>query len=180
MTGDLTARSRFLAYILRHNPAAIEIDLDPSGWVSIDALLTAATHHGHHIDHDTLNQILTAQGKRRFETQAGKIRAAQGHSIPVDLDLSPSEPPELLYHGTVDRFLPHIRAEGLLPRSRTHVHLSATPETAKEVAARRGTPVILTIQAQTMHHQGILFYQASNGVWLTPHVPPDHIRWPSH
>lgn len=153
MTGDLTAASRFLAYVLRHNPAAIEIALDPSGWVSIDTLVTAAAHHGHPIDHDTLNQILTAQGKRRFGTRAGKIRAAQGHSICVNLDLSPSEPPELLYHGTVERFLSRIRTEGLLPRGRTHVHLSATPETATEVAARRGTPVILIIQALAMHRR---------------------------
>ena len=177
MTDDLTALSRFLAYVLRHHPAAIGVDLDQGGWISIDTLLGAAEHHGHSIDPDTLDQILTTMDKRRFETRDGKVRAAQGHSIPVDLELSPRKPPALLYHGTVERFLARIRTEGLTPRSRTHVHLSPDPGTATVVGARRGDPVILAIRALAMHQDGHTFYQAANGVWLTDRVPPEWIHF---
>lgn len=176
MTDDPTATSRFLAYVLRHNPAAIGVDLDENGWVDIDVLLEASARHGRRIDPGMLHRILTGQGKRRFETRDGKIRAAQGHSVAVDLGLDPRRPPDLLYHGTVERFLAGIRAEGLTPGSRTHVHLSADRETAAAVGARRGDPVILAIDALAMHEHGHTFYRASNGVWLTDHVPPEWIH----
>jgi putative RNA 2'-phosphotransferase len=177
MTSDeLTAISRFLSYVLRHNPGAIGATLDEAGWIGIDALLTAAARHGQRIDRGTLDQLINSPGKRRFETRAGKIRAAQGHSIPVDLHLTPCQPPAELYHGTVARFLPRILAEGLTPGRRTHVHLSADPATAAAVGARRGQPVILTIHAAAMQQAGHHFYQAANGVWLTDHVPPAWIR----
>lgn len=98
--GDLTATSKFLSYVLRHNPAAIGISLDQAGWIPIGTLLSAAARHGHPIDPDTLTQLTTGPGKRRFETREGEIRAAQGHTIPIDLGLDPSPPPVLLYHGT--------------------------------------------------------------------------------
>jgi putative RNA 2'-phosphotransferase len=176
MTSDLTATSRFLSYVLRHNPASIGAALDDNGWISIGTLLAAAARHGHPIDRETLNQLIYAPGKRRFETDGDKIRAAQGHSIPIDLGLSPRQPPDLLYHGTVQRFLSRIQAGGLQPGNRNHVHLSADPATAAEVGARRGQPVILVIDAIGMYQRGYQFYRAANGVWLTSHVPPEWIH----
>lgn len=176
MTRGQTATSRFLSYVLRHNPAAIGAELDESGWISIDALLVAAARHGREITRDTLDEIMNAPGKRRFEIRGHLIRAAQGHSIAIDLRLSPREPPAVLYHGTVARFLPRIWAQGLKPGNRTHVHLSADPATAAEVAARRGRSIVLVIDAATLHRQGQEFYRAANGVWLTSHVPPASIH----
>ena len=176
MTSDPTAASRFLSYILRHNPAAIGASLDEAGWISIDILLAATAAHGHSISRDTLTQLANNPGKRRFEIRGNKIRAAQGHSIPIDLQLSPCQPPATLYHGTVERYLPDILTGGLKPGQRNHVHLSPDPVTAAAVAARRGRPVILLINAAGMHNHGHQFYRASNGVWLTSHVPPKWIR----
>lgn len=174
MDGDLEGASKFLSFVLRHNPAAIGAELDKGGWADIGALLDAARQHGQALSRGTLEQILAAPGKRRFETQDGRIRAAQGHSFPVDLGLAPLQPPELLYHGTVERFWAPIRDQGLQPRSRTHVHLSADLLAARTVGARRGTPVILEISALAMHQAGGTFYRAANGVWLTARVAP---RW---
>jgi putative RNA 2'-phosphotransferase len=176
MTSDLTAASRFLSYILRHNPSAIGASLDEAGWISIDALLAATAAHGHSICRDTLTQLTSSPGKRRFEIRGDKFRAAQGHSVPIDLQLSPCQPPATLYHGTVERYLPGILAGGLKPGQRNHVHLSPDPATAAAVAARRGRPVILVIDAAGMHDHGHQFYRASNGVWLTSHVPPKWVR----
>jgi putative RNA 2'-phosphotransferase len=175
VTSDLTADSRFLSYVLRHNPGAVGAVLDEAGWADIDALLSAAALHGHPIGRDALGEILAAPGKQRFEIRHGKIRAIQGHSVPVELGLHPAQPPELLYHGTVGRFLTRIRARGLQPQSRNHVHLSADPQTARAVGARRGVPVILVIRALAMHRDGGEFYQAANGIWLTAQVPPQWI-----
>jgi putative RNA 2'-phosphotransferase len=179
MSDDLTAASKFLSYVLRHNPAAIGAELDENGWIAIESLLAASASHGHPISPGMLRQILNAPGKRRFETRGAQIRAAHGHSIPVDLQLAASEPPPRLYHGTVARFLPGIRAEGLKPGKRTHVHLSADPATAAQTAARRGRPVILTIDAAAAYRHGHLFYRAANGTWLTSHLPPQWITTPS-
>jgi putative RNA 2'-phosphotransferase len=174
MTADLTAASKFLSYVLRHNPAAIGAELDSSGWIAIDALLAAAARHGRPISADMLREILNAPGKRRFEVSGARIRAAHGHSIAVDLGLVPSQPPSTLYHGTVARFLPGIRAEGLKPGKRAHVHLSADPAAAAEVAGRRGVPVVLAIDAGAAYEHGQVFFRAANGTWLTGHLPP---RW---
>ena len=178
MSDDLTAASKFLSYVLRHNPAAIGAELDGNGWIAIETLLAAAASHGRPISRGVLDQVLEQPGKRRFETRGGQIRAAHGHSVPVDLQLTASQPPPLLYHGTVARFLPAIRAEGLKPGARTHVHLSADQATAALTGARRGRPVILVIDAAAACRDGHLFYRAANGTWLTSHVPPQWIITP--
>jgi putative RNA 2'-phosphotransferase len=180
MTPDPQAASKLLSYLLRHNPAAIGARLDDGGWISIDALLQAATQHGHDLDHQVLQQVLAQPGKRRFEIRDGKIRAAQGHSIPVDLQLTATSPPPTLYHGTVARFLDRIQPQGLIPGQRNHVHLSASPDAAAQVGARRGKPVVLAINAAAMHQDGHQFYQAANGIWLTAHVPQEHISLDRH
>lgn len=176
MTGPLspaevTAASKFLAYVLRHNPAAIGLVLDDAGWVAADELLAAAARHGRALSPEALRQVIDSPGKRRFEARDGVVRAAQGHSVPVSLGLDPLAPPAVLYHGTVARFLPGILAQGLKPGQRVHVHLSADPGTAAAVGARRGQPVILRVDAAGMHAAGHEFFRAANGVWLTVAVP---------
>ena len=172
MSDEVTRASKFLAYVLRHDPGSIGLTLGDGGWVRIDALLVAAAQHGRRLDAALIDRVLTAPGKKRYETRDGLIRAAQGHSVAVDLGLEPRQPPPVLYHGTVARSLDGIFAEGLRPGSRTHVHLSADQETATSVGARRGRPVVLVIDTATMSADGHEFFQASNGVWLTAHVPP--------
>jgi putative RNA 2'-phosphotransferase len=174
MTDDLTATSRFLSYVLRHNPAAVGLTLQDGGWVDVDALLAAMARHSRPIDHRTLELLVAGTDKQRFQLHGDRIRAAQGHSVQVDLQLDPVTPPAVLYHGTADRFLGGIMANGLVPGRRNHVHLSAAPQTAIAVGARHGRPVVLAVDAAGMHRDGHVFYQAANGVWLTAHVPP---RW---
>ncbi|GIH14119.1 RNA 2'-phosphotransferase [Rugosimonospora africana] len=178
MTGDPAADSRFLAYVLRHNPSAIGVTLDGAGWVAVDVLLAAMARHGRPLSREALGAVVAGGDKRRFETSGGRIRAMQGHSVPVDLGLEPLAPPAVLFHGTVPRFLAGIRAHGLRSGRRTHVHLSADDQTAAAVGARRGTPVVLRVDAAGMYRAGQLFYRAVNGVWLTAEVPPQWIVLP--
>jgi putative RNA 2'-phosphotransferase len=172
----LTAASKFLAYVLRHDPAAIGITLDSAGWVQVDDLMAAAGRHGRPLAVRTLRQVVDAPGKRRFEIRDGRIRAAQGHSVPVDLGLASVVPPPVLFHGTAAASLPVILAEGLKPGRRNHVHLSAGQATAAAVGARRGPPVVLRVDAAGMHAAGHEFRCAANGVWLTDRVPPAYIE----
>jgi len=171
---DLTRTSKHLSYVLRHRPESIGVVLDGAGWVDIDVLMTALREHGRTVTRAELDRIVAGTDKRRFEVSGGRIRAAQGHSVDVDLELTPVRPPTVLYHGTVARFVAAIRTNGLRPGKRRHVHLSADTATAATVGARRGEPVILSIDAAGMHSDGHEFYLAANGVWLTDHVPP---RW---
>jgi putative RNA 2'-phosphotransferase len=168
--------SRLLTYVLRHHPESVGLTLDAGGWVAIDELLAALAAHGRLLDRSALDHIVATSDKRRFEVHNGRIRAAQGHSVTVDLGLPPATPPAVLYHGTVARFLAAIEREGLRPGRRQYVHLSPDVMTARAVGARRGEPVILRVDAAALHADGQLFYQAANGVWLTDHVPPDRLR----
>jgi putative RNA 2'-phosphotransferase len=179
VSADPVADSRFLAWVLRHDPGAVGITLDSAGWVPVDELLAAAARAGRDLSPEALRRVLDAPGKRRFETRDGLIRAAQGHSVRVDLGLEPSQPPAVLYHGTVARFLPAIRAEGLRPGQRMHVHLSADTGAAAVVGARRGRPVVVWVDAAGMHAAGHEFWRAANGVWLTGLVPPAFITMPA-
>ncbi|WNV89674.1 RNA 2'-phosphotransferase [Umezawaea sp. Da 62-37] len=169
---DTIRISKRLSRHLRHSPEAIGIRLDPAGWVDIDVLLTAL---GGNITRAQLMEVVTHNDKQRFAIQDNRIRASQGHSTPVDLGLPTSEPPATLYHGTIASSLPAIHQHGLKPMNRHDVHLSATIETAQRVGARRGKPVILTVNAKAMHHDGHEFRISANGVWLTPHVPPQYL-----
>jgi putative RNA 2'-phosphotransferase len=177
MSDDITRSSKFLAYVLRHDPASIGLTLGDGGWVRVDALVDSAARHGHSLDTAMIDRVLSAPGKKRFEMRDGLIRAAQGHSVRVDLGLEPRQPPPVLYHGTVARFLDGIFADGLRPGSRTHVHLSVDQETATTVGARRGQPVVLVIDSAAMRADGYDFFEASNGVWLTGHVPPAFLNF---
>ncbi|MFB4263709.1 RNA 2'-phosphotransferase [Nonomuraea sp. GTA35] len=171
--------SKYLARHLRHDPQRIGLTLDPAGWVEVEELLRAASAHGFPITHEELRAVVAANDKRRYAIESGRIRASQGHSVPVDLGLPAVEPPEVLYHGTVGRFLAAIRREGLRPMSRHHVHLSPDRETATRVGARRGVPVVLVVASGVMHADGHTFLRSANGVWLADQVPPGYLRFPS-
>jgi putative RNA 2'-phosphotransferase len=177
---DPVATSKFLSYVLRHHPEAVGLELDPAGWVAIDVLLAALAGHGRPLHRSELDRLVAEAPKRRFEVHSGRIRAAQGHSVEVDLQLPPTAPPPVLFHGTVARAVDSIRTGGLVRGQRRFVHLSADRETAAEVGARRGRPVVLRIDAAGLHAAGSAFYRASNGVWLTLHVPAGWIsEWPT-
>jgi putative RNA 2'-phosphotransferase len=174
--------SKFLSYVLRHAPEAVGLSLDSDGWVSIDALIAGAAKDGRVLDVDLLRAVVDSSDKKRFSiSQDGlSIRAAQGHSTPtVKLDHVEKTPPAVLYHGTATRFMESIRAKGLIPGLRHHVHLSESRETAVSVGKRYGEPVVLEVKAQEMHSQGVKFYQADNGVWLTDSVPTEFLVEPT-
>ena len=170
--------SKYLSKHLRHQPERIGLVLDAQGWTEIDALLRAAAAHGFPITRAELDHAVAANDKKRFAVEGSRIRASQGHTVEVDLGLPVAEPPAYLYHGTVARFLDAIRAEGLRPMARHHVHLSADRETATRVGARRGRPVVLNVDAGAMHRAGHVFHLSANGVWLTDSVPPEFLRFP--
>ena len=153
------------------------MSLDAHGWVSIQVLLDLANKHNHPISRELLDEVVFTNDKKRFSysPDGQMIRANQGHSIDVNLDLEPLQPPDILYHGTVDGFLNSIRASGLRKMNRQHVHLSATVETAISVGKRRGKPVVLSISAEKMYHDGYQFFLSLNGVWLTDSVPCKYI-----
>ncbi|WP_030209280.1 RNA 2'-phosphotransferase [Streptomyces bikiniensis] len=171
--------SKYLSKHLRHQPERIGLALDAQGWTEIDALLRAAAEHGFPISREELDHVVATNDKKRFAIEGTRIRASQGHTVQVDLDLPAAEPPAYLYHGTVAGRLPSIRAEGLRPMARHHVHLSPDRETATRVGARRGRPVVLSVDAGAMHRAGHVFHVSANGVWLTDTVPPEFLRLPS-
>ncbi len=172
--------SKFLSLVLRHQPQAAGLSLDRGGWARVDELLAGARRAGVRLDEAALRQVVQQNDKRRFVLSADglKIRANQGHSIPVDLGLEPQAPPELLYHGTATRFLASIRQQGLVPGSRNHVHLSPDQHTAVKVGRRHGQPVVLTVQASRMCQDGFYFYLSANGVWLVDQVPAEYLAFP--
>ena len=177
MQDRLVRLSKYLAKYLRHAPHELGLTLQPGGWVPVDELLAAARSHGFPISYDDLLECVETNDKQRysFDVSGELIRANQGHSVEVDLQLEEREPPETLYHGTVERFLPSILKDGLVRGKRHHVHLSKDVETATKVGARRGKPVILTVDAGRMHRDGHRFLLSANGVWLTDAVPPAYL-----
>ncbi|WP_423394616.1 RNA 2'-phosphotransferase [Burkholderia sp. LMG 21824] len=176
---DATSISRTLSYLLRHAPETIGLQLDPEGWADIDELITGAARQGHPLDRATLETVCATSDKQRFalSDDGRRIRAVQGHSTPaVQRRYPAAQPPERLYHGTATRFLDSIRAQGLKPGARHHVHLSPEIRTALAVGKRYGVPVILEVDAQRMHRQGYTFFVAENGVWLTDTVPAEFLK----
>lgn len=171
------SRSKFLSLVLRHQPETIGVTLDPQGWIDVDVLLEAMARHDHRMDFTELERLVRESDKQRFalSEDSKRIRANQGHSVEVDLALTPQIPPEILYHGTVDRFLDSIQATGLEKGNRHHVHLSADVETSMKVGQRRGKPILLKINSGDMHRSGHTFFLSDNGVWLVDHVPTKFI-----
>ncbi|MCC9308238.1 RNA 2'-phosphotransferase [Kitasatospora sp. RB6PN24] len=166
--------SKLLSRVLRHDPGAIGITLDEGGWVPVATLLAALARRGTRLTREQLDHVVATNDKQRFAFSADglRIRASQGHSVPVDLGLAPAAPPAVLYHGTAEGSVAAILREGLHPMRRQDVHLSADVETATRVGARHGRPVVLRVDAAGLVAAGHLFRRSANGVWLTDAVPP--------
>ncbi|MCP4132212.1 MAG: RNA 2'-phosphotransferase [bacterium] len=174
---ELVRISKFLSLVLRHKPGVINIELDENGWTSTADLIEKINKQKMPFDIEKLKVVVEKNSKKRFSfnEDLSKIRANQGHSLDVDLDLEPVVPPEILYHGTATRFAENIKIEGLKKKSRHHVHLSAVYETAVNVGSRHGKVIVLKIKSGDMHKQGDAFYLSKNGVWLTDEVAPEFI-----
>jgi putative RNA 2'-phosphotransferase len=171
--------SKFLSLILRHKPQTIGLTLDEGGWAHVEELILKTNQHHVPLTLENLKRIVAHNDKKRFlfSNDQQLIRANQGHSIEVDLQLKKVEPPQILYHGTAIQHLESIKVEGLQKRARHHVHLSADLQTAKTVGARYGKPVVLRILSKDMHDRGFHFFQSENGVWLTECVPPEFLEF---
>ena len=174
---QLKNTSKFLSMILRHSPQTIGLQLDENGWADVAELITKSAKHRQHFTKEELEEIVAQNDKQRFAFNDAhtKIRASQGHSIDVELNLAAQQPPEFLYHGTIAKFIDSIKKEGLQKMSRQHVHLSKDMDTAHRVGSRRGQPIILSIQSGNMYRNGHIFNLSDNGVWLTDHVPVKYI-----
>lgn len=176
--GKLDKLSVFISLVLRHKPDAANVTLDEHGWADVGELLAGINSTGRKINMDILENIVASDNKQRYGFNQDKtlIRANQGHSIPVDVELKEQEPPEFLYHGTATKFLDSIINEGLKPMSRLYVHLSKDIETALKVGKRHGNPVVLKIYSSDMYKDGYKFYLSENGVWLTKKVDVKYIE----
>lgn len=172
--------SKFISMILRHKPQVIGITLDEHGWANVNELIKGINETGEEVEFSkaTLEKIVKTDKKQRYSFSQDKtlIRANQGHSIPVDVELEKKEPPKVLYHGTGSRFVKSIQEQGLLPMERLYVHLSTDVETATNVGKRHGTPVIFKVNAEQMQKDGYDFFQSVNGVWLTKEVPTKYLE----
>lgn len=175
---ELKSISKFLSFVLRHEPQSIGLELDEGGWASVEELLAKAAAAGKRLDRQLLQRVVDTSDKKRFafSEDGRRIRANQGHSIGVSLGLEPATPPAALYHGTASRFMESILAMGLDKRQRHHVHLTEDLAIARSVGQRYGKVVLLEVDAGRMHNDGHLFFRSDNGVWLTDTVPPAYIK----
>ena len=170
--------SKFISLILRHKPEVIGISLDEHGWADVEELLNGVNRsEGHFLDMEALEEIVRTDEKQRysFNFDHTLIRANQGHSIPVDVELEEKTPPDILWHGTGEKYVSSIDEQGLIPKSRLYVHLSSDVETAKKVGSRHGKPVIYQVDCRKMTEDGFRFYLSANKVWLTKAVPPQYL-----
>ena len=169
--------SKYMSLILRHHPETIGISLDEHGWADVEELI-AGIARTNEFSREILEEIVRTDAKQRYAFNADKtkIRASQGHSIPVDLELKAVEPPEMLWHGTAEKYVASIEQMGLRPGSRRYVHLSRDRETARTVGSRHGRPVIYRVKSGEMYRKGFRFYCSENGVWLTILVPPEYLQ----
>lgn len=168
---------KFIALILRHKPEVIGIHLDEHGWANVDELI-AGIAKTQEFNLEMLEEIVRTDNKQRysFNDDKTKIRANQGHSIPVDVELEQKTPPDVLWHGTGEKYVSSIEAEGLIPKTRLYVHLSSDLDTAIKVGSRHGKPVVYEVAAKKMQTDGYTFFQSVNGVWLTKQVPMKYLR----
>ncbi|KJZ19609.1 RNA 2'-phosphotransferase [Loktanella sp. S4079] len=177
MADELTNKSKFLSFVLRHKPDEIGVELDTQGWGSVAQI---ANKSGGKLSVQEILDIVATSDKKRFSLSPdqAQVRANQGHSFPVDLGLQRQTPPDTLYHGTATRFVDAIVTEGLRKQSRQHVHLTDNVETATQVGQRYGKAVIFHVDAKSMHTAGHAFYRSENDVWLTEYVEPKFLRQP--
>ena len=174
---SLKSTSKFISLILRHKPETIGITLDEHGWANVDELIEGISRT-QPFDREMLEKIVATDEKSRYSFNDNKtlIRANQGHSIPVDVELEEKIPPEILYHGTGEKYVASIDEQGLIPKSRLYVHLSKDEETAKKVGSRHGKPVIYIVKSGQMHRDGIPFFLSDNGIWLVKEVPVKYLE----
>lgn len=174
---NLTKTSKFISLILRHKPETIGISLDEHGWANVDELVLGIAKT-REFNMDILEEIVRTDEKQRYSFNEDKtlIRANQGHSIPVDVELEEVEPPEELWHGTGEKYVASIDEQGLIPKSRLYVHLSKDQETALKVGTRHGKPVLYIVKSAEMYKDGYKFYLSKNGVWLTKEVPCKYLK----
>ncbi len=177
MSKQLEEISKFIALILRHKPETIGITLDEHGWAKVDELIDGISKT-YVFNMEMLEEIVRTDKKGRYSFSEDKtlIRANQGHSINVDVELEEKEPPEFLWHGTGEKFVSGIDTEGLIPKSRLYVHLSKDEDTALQVGARHGKPVLYRVLSGKMYKEGYVFYLSQNGVWLTKKVPLEYLE----
>lgn len=175
---EATRLSKFLSFVLRHQPQTIGLTLDENGWADVTGLLQKLKTKGFNVDRTALQHVVATNNKKRFafNEDETKIRASQGHSINVALGLEESIPPAILYHGTAQKNTAAILQKGLLKQSRQHVHVSKDVETAINVGKRHGVPVVFEVRAEAMLCDGHAFYLSANGVWLTETVPAKYLR----
>ncbi len=174
---DDESKGRFLSFVLRHRPSALGITLDPNGWADAEELIRRMNEKYPFTASD-LERVVKNDDKQRysFSEDGKRIRANQGHSINVDVKLEERMPPDVLYHGTAERFIESIMEKGLLPDTRLYVHLSSTIEKAICVGKRHGKPVVFRVDAGRMAEDGHIFYLSRNGVWLIKHVPAGYLE----
>jgi len=177
MEKQLKNISKLMSLVLRHEPEYIGLSLDAEGWTTTDDLIDKMNKKGIHVDFEMIQKVVETNDKKRFafNEDKTKIRANQGHSIEVELNLQQMLPPEILYHGTAHKYLEVILKEGLKKQQRHHVHLSAEKATALSVGSRHGKPIILEINTLEMLRDGHVFYISDNDVWLVDHVPPRYL-----
>jgi len=171
--------SKFISLLLRHKPEVIGISLDEHGWADVQELIDGVNRtDGHSLDREKLEEIVRTDEKQRyaFNEDHTLIRANQGHSIPVDVELEEKLPPDILWHGTGEKYVSSIDSEGLIPKSRLYVHLSADRQTAKKVGSRHGRPVIYEVDCRRMAADGYRFFLSANQVWLTKEVPAIYLK----
>lgn len=169
--------SKYLSLILRHKPEVIGISLDEHGWANVEELI-AGIAKDHDFNMNLLEEIVRLDEKQRYSFNEDKtlIRANQGHSVPVDVELEEQVPPDILWHGTGEKYVSAIDTEGLISKSRLYVHLSKDEDTATKVGARHGKPVVYQVLAKKMYGDGYKFFISVNGVWLTKTVPVKYLR----
>lgn len=170
--------SRYMSLILRHNPDVIGISLDEHGWANVNELINGIAKNNAGFNMESLEEIVRTDSKQRYSFNDDKtlIRANQGHSIPVDVELEEKEPPEYLYHGTGEKYVESINRQGLIPKSRLYVHLSKNVKTAESVGERHGSPIVYLVHSGKMYKDGYKFYLSANGVWLTKKVPVEYLQ----
>lgn len=174
---NLTGISKFISFILRHNKGEVDIKVDEHGWCNVEELIGVVAERNKGFNMAMLERIVAEDSKNRYSFNDDKtlIRANQGHSIAVDLDLKPVKPPTVLYHGTASRFLDNIKKDGIKSMSRNHVHMSDSIENAFNIGKRHGHPIVLEIDTESMYKDKYNFYRSENGVWLTDFVPEKYI-----
>lgn len=173
---DKVALSKYMSLILRHHPEVIGISLDRNGWADAEELVRGISQT-HDFSREMLDEIVRTDSKKRysFNDDRTKIRAAQGHSVPVDVELEEREPPARLWHGTGLKYTASIDRQGLIPGERLYVHLSADMKTALTTGARHDRPEVYIVKAREMYRDGFRFFLSANGVWLTKRVPVDYL-----